>query len=121
MQGAKKLHRELRFNVKLPAELFTASEEKRRAYKDESVFVQGVIDCIIEHENGSLHLIDYKTDRLARDELASWELGEKRLAKKHEAQLKYYRLAVEKIFGRLPEKTGIYSLHMGKEIPVSAE
>ena len=114
MLGAKKLYREFRFNVNLPASLFTEDEEKKEAYKDTSVLLQGVIDCIIEDKDGTLHLIDYKTDRLTKEELADKSLAEKKLSDKHSLQLYYYSLAVEKIFGKTPKTKRIYSLVLGE-------
>ncbi|MBE6634866.1 MAG: hypothetical protein E7617_01520 [Ruminococcaceae bacterium] len=118
MKAASKLYRELRFNVKLPASLFTADEVKGELLSDSEILVQGVIDCIIEDAKGNLHLIDYKTDRLTREELADTRLGEERLIAAHRLQLSYYRRAIEIMFGRLPKRVGIYSLHLGREISV---
>lgn len=118
MLGAKKLYRELRFNVRLPAKYFTEDEEKRAVYADKTVLVQGVIDCIIEDQNGNLHLIDYKTDRLTREERADRHLGEQRLKKAHTLQLSYYALAIQEMFGKLPETIGVYSLHLGDEVSI---
>ncbi len=116
IKGAKNLHRELRFNVFLNARDFTNDPEKKSLLEDEKILVQGVIDCLIENENGELHLIDYKTDRLTREELSDTVLGEERLKNAHTLQLSYYKKAVEIMFGKSPKKVGIYSLHLGKEI-----
>ena len=118
MQSAKNLYREFRFNTKLPAFLFTSDEEKKEKYKGHYVLVQGVIDCLIENEDGSLRLIDYKTDRLTKEELADEKLAAKKLSVAHSLQLSYYALAVEKIFGKKPEKTEVYSLPLGKTVSV---
>ena len=118
MLSARKLYRELRFNVRLPAKYFTEDMEKRAVYADETVLVQGVIDCIIEDENGNLHLIDYKTDRLTKEERETPSLGEERLRRSHTLQLSYYALAIKEMFGKLPESIGVYSLHLGKEVEI---
>ena len=118
MRRAKKLYRELRFNVKLPAALFTEDEKKKASLGDREVFVQGVIDCVIEGEDGSLHLVDYKTDRLTKEELSDRRLAEEKLLSAHRRQLYYYSLAIEKMFGRKPDAVGIYSLHLAKEVKV---
>ena len=118
MLSAKKIHRELRFNVYLPAASFTSDEEKRVAYADKSILVQGVIDCIIERDDGSIILCDYKTDRLSREELADRSLAEAKLREKHSMQLSLYSLAVEKIFGRAPVRIEIYSLPLGDTISI---
>ena len=118
MLHAKKLYRELRFNAKLPAEQFSESKELAPKLSGRYVLVQGVIDCIIERNDGSLHLVDYKTDRLSREELESPELADAKLRRAHSLQLSYYADAIFEIFGKRPEKVGIYSLHAGREIEV---
>ncbi|MBE6644134.1 MAG: hypothetical protein E7612_01990 [Ruminococcaceae bacterium] len=116
MQRAEKLYREFRFSVMLPASLFTENEEKKKLLKDEKILLQGVMDCIILDSDGALHLVDYKTDRLKKEELENKALAQKKLAKKHSLQLSYYALAIEKIFGTLPKTTRIYSLPLGDTV-----
>ena len=118
IKNAKNLYRELRFNVKLPADKFTAEEERKNKLSDCEVLVQGVIDCVIENEDGTLHLIDYKTDRLTKDERETPVLGEEKLRQKHSLQLSYYRDAIERMFGKAPTRIGVYSLHLGKEVEI---
>ena len=118
IRGAKKLYREFRFNSRLPAERFTKDENKKGAYEGVELLVQGVIDCILEDENGEIHLIDYKTDRLSKEELCDRGAAEKTLREKHSLQLSYYALAAEKIFGKRPKSVCIYSLALGDSIDV---
>ena len=118
MKKAKKVYRELRFNLLLPATLFTQNEEQKKAISGKEVLVQGVIDCIIEHTDGTLELIDYKTDRLSREELKDRSLAEKKLNEKHSMQLSYYALAVEKMFGKAPSKIRVYSLPLGDTVEI---
>lgn len=120
MRGAKTLYRELRFNVRLPAQLFTENEEQREAYRDREVLVQGVIDCIVEYPDGTLGLYDYKTDRLTREELSDPALAEAKLREKHSLQLSYYALAVEKMFGKKPARVEVYSMALGSTVPVGS-
>ena len=118
MMDAKKIYRELRFNVLLPATEFTEDEEKISAYRDKEILVQGVIDCIIEGQDGSLTLCDYKTDRLTREELSDRPLAEERLKNKHSMQLGLYSMAIEKIFGKKPSAVEIYSLALGDTVRI---
>ncbi len=118
MLSAKKVHRELRFNVYLDASHFTDDEKKKEAYRGREILVQGVIDCIIEGKDGSVILCDYKTDRLTRSELSNRSLAEKKLREKHSTQLGLYSLAVEKIFGKKPDGVMIYSLPLGDTIDI---
>ncbi len=118
MLSADKIHRELRFNVYLPASAFTADEKKKEAYRDKEILVQGVIDCIIENSDGSISLCDYKTDRLTKAEISDRRLAERKLRDKHSMQLGLYSLAIEKIFGKKPESVEIYSLPLGDTVSV---
>ena len=118
MKNAKRLYREFRFSVMLPATLFTEDEAKRTAYAESKILMQGVIDCIIEDSEGKLHLIDYKTDRLTKEELSDKALAQKSLSEKHSLQLYYYALAVEKIFGKRPDSVRVYSLPLGETVDV---
>jgi len=116
MREARAVHRELRFNLNMPAELFSEEEERLAALRGESVLVQGVIDCIIEYPDGTLGVFDYKTDRLTREELRSRELAEKRLRESHRTQLGFYREAVSRIFGKEPARVEVYSLHLADTV-----
>ena len=121
MQAARRIWREFRFNTELAAELFTTEEEKKRAYEGRGVLVQGVIDCIVELEDGTIALFDYKTDRLTREELADRTLAEAKMRDKHSEQLYYYSLAIERIFGRAPERVEVYSLAFGDTLDVKIQ
>ena len=118
MCSAKRIYREFRFNVKLPASEFTTEAELKALYENEAVLVQGVIDCLYEDESGELHLVDYKTDRLTPEELADRELARRKLYKKHSLQLSYYAKAVELIFGKYPKTIEVYSLPLGDTLDV---
>ena len=118
MCGATHIWRELRFNIHLPAHLFTENEDFKVVVQNETVFVQGVIDAVIETPMGELILVDYKTDRLTREERANPALAAAKLRKRHSQQLFYYGEAVKAIFGKTPTRTLIYSLQMGTTFEV---
>ncbi len=70
-------------------------------------YVQGVIDlCFIE--DGEWVLCDYKTDRVSGNELKE----------RYRGQLELYKKALEDITGRGVRQTLLYSLSLGREIPV---
>ncbi|MBQ7343492.1 MAG: UvrD-helicase domain-containing protein [Clostridia bacterium] len=119
MLAAKKLYREFRFNVKLPAEDFTTDEEQKKLFQGEHVLVQGVIDCLFEDAEGDYHLIDYKTDRLTPEEKENREMARAKLKEKHSLQLSYYAKAVELMFGKYPKTIEVYSLPLGDTLDVS--
>jgi len=106
--SAKRLIREFRFNVMLPASQF--SEDER--LKDERVLVQGVTDCIYETNDGKLILVDYKTDRVSPENFRA------ELTKRHKNQLTYYKKACEMMFERPIDKVIIYSVPMAENVEV---
>lgn len=119
--GAEKIFREFRFNTRLEAKNFTKNPGLLEKLGEEEILVQGVIDCLLLDKEGNYHLIDYKTDRLTKEELLDKELAGKSLSDKHARQLGYYALAVERIFGKLPKSVRIYSLPLGDCIDCSYE
>lgn len=106
---AKETYREFRFHVMLPAEEF--SLEDKDGVRGLSVFAQGVIDLLLLRDDGSLLLVDYKTDRIPRG--SSDEEAANLLFSRHGTQLSVYARAVERIFEKRPI-VAIYSLPMGK-------
>lgn len=119
--SAKTLHRELRFHASLAAEGFTADEARKAALRGESVFVQGVMDCVAVRENGDYTLVDYKTDRLSPYELANKDAAREKLSARHKEQLSYYAAAATEIFGRPPRAVLIYSLPLADTVEVEVD
>ena len=60
------------------------------------------------NDNGKIVLIDYKTDKIVENE--------EKTARKYEAQLKYYAIAIEKILGKEVESKYIHLFEAGKTI-----
>lgn len=118
LSSARRIYREQRFNVKLPAEDFATIPEKKKSYTGEYILVQGVIDCLYEDADGELHLVDYKTDRLTFEERQDRSLAEQKMRDKHALQLSYYAKAVELMFGKKPSTVKVYSLHLGELLDV---
>ena len=116
--GAKEIYRELRFNVKLPAHLFASELEAKATVSGEELLVQGVIDCLWLDNDGNYHLVDYKTDRLSREELGDRALAERKLRQAHSRQLGYYTEAVKLMFGKAPSTVEVYSLPLGDTVDV---
>ena len=109
MLKSKKLYREFRFNVMLPA---TGLSEDERIAK-EKVLVQGVIDAVFEDENGNLILVDYKTDHVTEENY------KEELTRKHKKQLEYYKKAVELMFERPVNSVMLYSVSLAKTVELS--
>lgn len=116
IRTAKRVWREQRFNILLPAADFTAEEEKKQLLVDETIAVQGVIDLFFEEENGDVILVDYKTDHLTDDELRDPTLAMKKLAERHSEQVAYYAKAIEQMCGKPPRERLIYSLPLGNTL-----
>ncbi len=116
LKHAQVLYRETRFHLFLPAADFTDEESFARALGEEKLAVQGVIDLFYYDGAGQLILCDYKTDRLSPAELADPRLAAAKLRERHGEQLSYYAQALEKIYGRHPDKTFVYSLPLGKAL-----
>lgn len=74
--------------------------------KDETVLIQGIIDVYWE-EDGELVVLDYKTDRVEREE---------ELIGRYQTQLDYYGEALSKITGKRVKEKLIYSFHFHKII-----
>lgn len=106
LSQSKAVHRELRFNVFLPANRILPSAT------DKEVLLQGVIDCFFENPDGSYTLLDFKTDRAVGEE------GRALLRERHSRQLQIYRLAVEKMTGKAVKKICIWSFSLGEALEV---
>jgi len=116
MKIASKLYRERRFNVKLPASAFTAVNAELLC--DESVLVQGVIDCYFVNSDGKLTLVDYKTDSFPLEMLQNPEKVAAILCKRHKLQLQYYCTAIERLTKRKVDRVALYSFALGDVVEV---
>ena len=115
---AKRLWREQRFNIFLPASGFTQDEEKSKLLETETIAVQGVIDIFFEDADGKIVLCDYKTDYLTKEEISTPSLAADKLNERHAKQLSYYAKAIEEILGKTPDEVVIYSLPLKDSIKV---
>ena len=114
MKNADEIFREMRFNIKLPAGLFTENAERYKNISDDEVLVQGVMDCIFRDKNGDYTLIDYKTDSIGSG-MSTAEF-ENELKKRYSSQLGYYSIAAEQLFGKSPKKIMLYSFALADTI-----
>ncbi len=115
MKNAAELHREYRFLIELPASDFTADDEKHKNIGDAGILVQGVIDCFFVLPDGTVKLVDYKTDRVYPK---NSEDAVKKIADEYKNQLSYYAKAIKKLCGRTVSSAVIYAFDIGMEIPV---
>ena len=118
--NARTVLRERRFNTLLPACDFTEDpilKEKLRE-DDVKITVQGVVDCIFTDSEGKSVLLDYKTDRLTKEELENEEKAREKLLSRHARQLKIYKTVCEQMMGQPFSEVCIYSLPLAKTIEV---
>ena len=100
--------REYRFNIELDAVDFTTDPQRKKALLNEKLLVQGVIDCFFEEEDGSITVVDYKTDRIyGADAVTEFK-------ERHALQLSYYKKAVERIALMPVGKCELYSFCLGR-------
>ena len=114
IRAAEELHKEERFNVRFPAEDFAETEERKAELAGEYVLVQGVIDCMLREKDGSLVLIDYKTDHLPRER----EVAEKLLRERYTTQLTYYKKALELLYGAPVKEVLLYSFSLDDTVTI---
>ncbi|KMJ57874.1 ATP-dependent helicase [Bacillus sp. LL01] len=94
------VHREVPFSFALQGHELGEQTELR----EETILVQGVIDCLLEDEEG-LVLIDYKTDTITGRFVKGFEEAEPVLRNRYKDQVALYGKAVEAIWKKdLKEK-----------------
>ena len=98
------VEREYRFTVEIPAG--NVKPGLKAPLKDESVIMQGAVDCAFE-ENGGIVIVDYKTDRVP-SQAALWE--------RYKKQLALYKFAMEKYTGKNIMECLLYSFSFGTEV-----
>ncbi|MFD0616306.1 UvrD-helicase domain-containing protein [Paenibacillus sp. GCM10027629] len=69
----------------------------------ETVLIQGVIDCLYERADGTLVLLDYKTDRVAPGEDSLKEVSDR-----YRFQVELYATAIERIWRRPVDEKVLY-------------
>ncbi len=104
MLTAKNISREIPFNIAVPIkELY--GEANKKHMKEETVLLQGVIDCFFEEEDGVV-LIDYKTDYVPK--------GKEHIIKdRYKFQLDYYTRALRHITDKKVKARFIYLFQSG--------
>ena len=96
---AAKVWRELPFSRLIPAQLY-----RKTAEDGETMLIQGVIDLLFEEADGTLVLVDYKTDS---------DTSPAKLHASYDKQIGLYRDAVKGILGRTVDESLLYLLHDG--------
>ncbi len=118
ISSASNIRREFKFGMFRSASDFTENDEMRSLVKNKKIYVQGSVDLIIEMQDGSFIICDYKTDRPSAEERANHAIFAKRMRETHSDQLDQYEYAMHKIFGKAPNMIFIYSLALGESIRI---
>ncbi len=105
MQKAVKTVHEKRFNVLVDAEEIGVGKG--------TVLVQGVVDAWFEKADGTVTILDFKTDRVKKED------GEAILLSRHAEQLRLYAKAVEKMTEKKVSHLYLYSFSLQRAVPVS--
>ena len=103
MKTASAIRKEMPFSILLPARSFYPDCEE-----GENIFLQGVMDCLLEYEKDFI-IIDYKTDRT---------MSEEELKNHYKIQLQVYGEAAEKLLGKPVSHLYLWSFTYGKAIEV---
>ncbi len=110
LRSAKCVRREFKFSILVPAGEYYPQAAR---FPEEEVLVQGVIDCLIETEDG-LVVLDFKTDRVSRG-------GARARAERYRGQLEAYRRAAQTVFGKPVTDCALFFLHTGQTVWVKRE
>ena len=101
------VRREVAFSLLLPA------RELGLADSGEKVLLQGILDLVFE-EDGKFVIVDYKSNMASEQQLQS-------LARHYAAQMRFYRLAVERITGRPVAACYLWFLRQEKAFAVYSQ
>lgn len=101
LRRAKSVQRELAFSRMIDAKklLYTQAND------NDTIFVQGIIDLLIEEDDGFV-LLDYKTDNNPEDIVRE----------KYAVQIKLYAQAAAKILHKPIKEKYLYLFHSGKAV-----
>ncbi len=105
--SAEKVYKEYAFTACIPLREMEPDIPENEA-GNENVVIEGVADCAFV-ENGSLVIVDFKTDRA--------QSGEE-LAEKYKEQLGIYRRCLSEVLDIPVKETVIYSFKLGKSIEI---
>jgi ATP-dependent helicase/nuclease subunit A len=103
MLASSKVSRELPFNLEV-----SGSEIVKGFSGEDTVLLQGVIDCFFEETDGIV-LIDYKTDYAPEERMDE-------LREKYRLQIGYYARALEQLTGKKVKESYVYLFWSGKTI-----
>ncbi|RCX09891.1 DNA helicase/exodeoxyribonuclease V subunit A [Anaerobacterium chartisolvens] len=107
MRKSAQINREVPFNIEISCRQ-VYKELSEQLCGDETILLQGVIDCWFEEDEGMV-LLDYKTDYVP-------EGGIELIKERYRTQINYYTAALEKLTGREVKEKYIYLFSTGEVI-----
>lgn len=108
IRRSERMEREYRFSLLTAANAYDA-----RVAPEDQVLLQGVVDCFFE-EDGALVVLDFKTDRITKDETAS-------RAAFYTPQLNAYAAALERIMEQPVREKLLYFFQTGECVRVGED
>ncbi|MBS4172007.1 helicase-exonuclease AddAB subunit AddA [Bacillus sp. FJAT-49736] len=101
--GSEKVRREVPFSLAI-----SASEMYRdHSLEDESILIQGVIDCLIENDDHII-LLDYKSDSIYDRFKGGFEEAKPTLEKRYKTQIDFYEKALQDILQKPVKEKFLY-------------
>ena len=107
MRQAETAAREYRFTVLMPARDYDPA-----AAEEDSILLQGVVDCWFETPKG-VTVVDFKTDFVQTEEDVAQH------AELYRGQLAAYSLALERVLEKAVTRKALYFLQAGKTVEIS--
>ncbi len=109
--SSKRIFREFKFSLLCGSEVYDIGAEavKNRDIKNDSVLLQGVIDCYFELSDGTIAILDFKTDNVNKAYLDKY-------VKNYEDQVKSYAYALERITGKHVSESYLYFFKTGSAV-----
>ena len=104
LQSSPRVEREFKFSLLAPAADYYPGAEV-----EEEVLLQGVVDCWFEESDGTVTVVDFKTDRVYGDDVA-------RRAEDYRPQLDAYTRALSQAAGVTVKRRCLWFFSVGQEI-----
>lgn len=104
LRRSKRVEREFKFSLLAPAQDYYPG-----AGEGEQVLLQGVVDCWFEEEDGTVTVVDFKTDRVAGD-------GIERRALDYRPQLEAYSRALSQAAGVPVKRRCLWFFNAGRAV-----
>lgn len=107
MRSAKHLEREFKFSLLVPA----ADYYPTAAGLEDEVLLQGVVDCWFEERDGTVTVVDFKTDRVSEDTVNA-------RAEEYRGQLEAYTKALSRVMDIAVGRRLLWFFAVGRAIEV---